>query len=337
MTSADQIKALLNSYIEKDDDRFTSIAYQVAAHEARKGHGKLAQDIKKIIEKAQKNKSLGAKETSKSSLIPTSSDEISELLDLLSFSTQKIKLKDMVLNSNVANKLKRIIHEQQNVEKLSAHGLYPRQKLLLTGFPGTGKTMTAKAIAGELNLPLYSVRLDGLISKYMGETITKLKLIFDSIQMNRAVYLFDEFDSIGSKRLAGNDVGEIKRVLNSFLMLIEEVQTSSLIIAATNHAELLDKALFRRFDDVINFDLPQKAEIKKLIKSRIGVYLNKSSNLEKISEACKSLSHSELTRACDDSIKNMILSDKNSISEKDIIQIATEKQSFSLIYRLSSL
>lgn len=327
MASADQIKALLNSYIEKDDDRFTSIAYQVAAHEARKGHGKLAQDIKKIIEKAQSGHLLGAKDKLKKSIISTSCGDISELLDLLSFSTPKIKLTDMALSNKVQSKLSRIIHEQQNVEKLISHGLFPRQKLLLTGFPGTGKTMTAKAMAGELNLPLYSVRLDGLISKYMGETITKLKLIFDSIQVNRAVYLFDEFDSIGSKRLAGNDVGEIKRVLNSFLMLIEEVKTSSLIIAATNHGELLDKALFRRFDDMISFDLPSKQEIKTLLKNKLNCYLKKDSDLSKIIKATDGLSHSELTNACDDAIKNMILSDKKVILEKEIIEVVSERHS----------
>ena len=114
------------------------------------------------------------------------------------------------------------------------------------------KTMTAQAIAGELGIPIFIIRLDGILSKFMGESIAKLRMIFDIMPQQRGVYLFDEFDSIGSHRDQGQDVGEIKRVLNSFLINIEKDRSNSIIIAATNLPDLLDKALFRRFDDIIN-------------------------------------------------------------------------------------
>ena len=116
--------------------------------------------------------------------------------------------------------------------------------------------MSASALAGELHLPLFTIVLDGLITKFMGETAAKLRLIFEAISQTRGVYLFDEFDALGSERASGNDVGEIRRVLNSFLQFLEQDQSDSLIVAATNHPKLLDRALFRRFDDVIEFALP---------------------------------------------------------------------------------
>src|SRR5690606_5000356 len=157
---------------------------------------------------------------------------------------------DMVLDKQVKLSLDRVIEEQRKIELLRQHNLTPRRKLLLTGSPGCGKTMTAQALAGELGLTVFIIRLDGLISKFMGESIAKLRMIFDAMEDHRGVYLFDEFDSIGSQRDQGQDVGEIKRVLNSFLINIEKDQSNSIVIAATNLPESLDKALFRRFDDI---------------------------------------------------------------------------------------
>ena len=120
--------------------------------------------------------------------------------------------------------------------------------------------MTAAAVAGELGLPLFSIQLDGLITKYMGETAAKLRVVFDAIQATRGVYLFDEFDALGGERGSKNDVGEIRRVLNSFLQFLEQDESDSLVLGATNHAGLLDRALFRRFDAVLEYALPTPEE-----------------------------------------------------------------------------
>ena len=165
------------------------------------------------------------------------------------------RLSDMVLDQSIEDSLNRIIKEQRFFGKIKQHGLSPRRKLLLVGPPGTGKTMTASALAGELGVPLFSVRLDSLITKFMGETAAKLRQIFDAISNVRGIYFFDEFDAIGSQRGQANDVGEIRRVLNSFLQMLEHDNSNSVIIAATNHPEALDYALFRRFDDMIQFGL----------------------------------------------------------------------------------
>jgi SpoVK/Ycf46/Vps4 family AAA+-type ATPase len=215
----------------------------------------------------------------------------------------------MVLSDNVKESLERVINEQKKWEILKKHNLFPKRKLLLTGAPGTGKTMTAQALAGELGLSVYIIRLDGLISKYMGESIAKLRMIFDAMEEHRAVYLFDEFDSIGSHRDSGQDVGEIKRVLNSFLINIEKDQSNSLIVAATNLPEHLDKALFRRFDDVISYPLPELDQITLAIKKATqGYTFSQKINYKKLALKAIGLNYSDIIKACEDAIKEMILS-----------------------------
>jgi SpoVK/Ycf46/Vps4 family AAA+-type ATPase len=232
----------------------------------------------------------------------------------------------MVLAPNVEAALDQLIIEQQNWQALRQHNMSPRRKLLLTGAPGTGKTMTAQALAGELGLAVYIIRLDGLMSKYMGESITKLRLIFDAMQDHRAVYLFDEFDSIGSNRHYSQDVGEAKRVLNSFLINIEKDQSNSIIIAATNLPEALDKALFRRFDDVIAYPLPQKEQIIALFEMRLQPYpFDAKVDMAELAEFAGGMNYSDIGKACDDVIKMMIISGQRQLTLENL-KTALEKR-----------
>ncbi|MFP4037274.1 MAG: AAA family ATPase, partial [Desulfobacteraceae bacterium] len=209
MASAEQLKALLKSHLEGDDQRFFSVAMQVAAHEAKLGHGKLAEELRALIDQAKRRRSSGQP-------VPISRPR-GELAGLLAVSYPKERRGDMVLDETLGQQLERVIREQRHAAQILEHGLSPRRKLLLVGPPGTGKTMTATVLAGELGLPLFLVHLDGLITKYMGETAAKLRQVFDATSQTRGVYFFDEFDAIGSQRGRTNDVGEIRRVLNSFL------------------------------------------------------------------------------------------------------------------------
>ncbi len=159
----------------------------------------------------------------------------------------KTRLNHLVLPVPTERQLARVVEEQRQRWKLREHGLFPRQKLLLVGPPGSGKTMTAAALAGELGLPLFSILLHGLITKFMGETAAKLRLVFDAIKQTRGVYLFDEFDAIGGHRGADNDVGEARRILNSFLQFLEEDDSELLIIAITNHPEAAGSGLISAF------------------------------------------------------------------------------------------
>lgn len=305
MAAADHIKSLINSYVEGDESRFFATAMQIAASEARQGHTNLAQELKQLIEKAKKGRSDSYLIEPKTVPFSAPKRELKELIEVFK---PRINLSDMVLAPSVKQSLDKLIDEQSKWEILHKHNLSPKRKLLLTGSPGTGKTMTAQAIAGELGLSVYIIRLDGLMSKYMGESIAKLRMIFDAMQDHRAVYLFDEFDSIGSHRDKGQDVGEIKRVLNSFLINIEKDTSNSIIIAATNLPESLDKALFRRFDDIIQYPLPDEVQIIGAIKKTVRSFsFSKKVNYKKLAKIAGGLNYSDIVKACEETIKEMIL------------------------------
>ncbi|WP_452225756.1 AAA family ATPase [Lacinutrix cladophorae] len=303
MAAAEQIKSLIKSFSEGDDSRFYATAMQIAAAEARKGRQELAEELKKLIKDSKKSKL----NVSNLKNLPVNAAQ-KELNDLLEFTRPDDRLKDMVLNVKLKKVIIRILDEQKQIEKLRQHNLFPRKKLLLTGPPGCGKTMTAKVLSNELGIPLFVIRLDGLISRYMGESIAKLRLVFDTMKEFRAVYLFDEFDSIGTTRGQGNDVGEIKRVLNSFLLQIEKDESNSLIIAATNMPENLDEALFRRFDDIINYPLPTEKQIHQFYKRELSDKLNDTDNILLIlAKKSIGLNFSDLERVCQDFLKNILI------------------------------
>lgn len=326
MANAEQLKALVKSHIEGDDRHFYSVAMQVAAREAKLGHGKLAEELRDMIDAAKArvspNDSLGK-------LVPLARPR-GELANLLTVSYPKNHLADMVLDADMAEQLGRILKEQKHHSRIREHGLSPRRKLLLVGPPGTGKTMTASVLAGELGIPLFSVRLDALITKFMGETAAKLRQIFDAINDVRGVYFFDEFDAIGSQRGLANDVGEIRRVLNSFLQMIEHDQSHSLIVAATNYAEILDYALFRRFDDVIEYRLPTAPQATKLIQSRLGKFAPKPFPLKVITAKAEGLSYAEIKRAVNESIKDAVMHDQERVNVDVLTRAFAERRKFSL-------
>lgn len=306
MASSAQLKALLQSHIEKDDDRFLSIALQVAAHEARSGHGRLAQEVRDIVEQAKIS-------NTKSSLVSIANG-IKDHSDLLAVSHPKIKLSDLIAPDEIKKKLERLIREQRHMMMLKNHGLSPRRHILLVGPPGTGKTFTASIIAGMLDYPLFQVRLDALITKFMGESSAKLRQVFNAIGDVRGVYFFDEFDTLGSQRSANNDVGEARRILNSFLQMIEQDKSNSIIICATNHIEILDYALFRRFDDVIQYQLPTNDEIITLFRNRLKPYVAKNFPWKKLPEKSSGLSNAEIVMAADDAIKDLLIHEYNKIT-----------------------
>lgn len=325
MASAEQLKALVKSHISRDDRQFYSVAMQVAAHEAKVGHGKLAEELRDMIDAAKVH---AASEEQHGKLVPLARPR-GELASLLSVTYPKNRLVDMVLDNQAAEQLQRIMKEQRMFARIREHGLSPRRKLLLVGPPGTGKTMTASALAGELGVPLFLVRLDALITKFMGETAAKLRQIFDAIADVRGVYFFDEFDAIGSQRGLSNDVGEIRRVLNSFLQMIEHDESNNLIIAATNHPEILDYALFRRFDDVIEYHLPTAGQAADLIRSRLGKFAPKPFPIKAIAAKAEGLSYAEIRRAVDESIKEVVMYDEERVKGEALGRVLQERRQLS--------
>ena len=324
MASSEQLKALLKSHIDGDETQFYSVAMQVAAHEAKVGHGKLAEELRTMIDSA---KIRSSSETVKRRLIPLAQPR-GELANLLEVSYPHDRLSDLILAEALEMRLKRIIREQRNFSKIRSHGLDPRRKILLVGPPGTGKTLTASVLAGELGIPLLLVRFDALITKYMGETSAKLRQVFDAVRDVRGVYFFDEFDAIGSHRGMSNDVGEIRRILNSFLQMIEQDNSNSLIVAATNHPEILDHALFRRFDDVLEYGLPNPQQIISVLKNRLAGFSKPIKDWEGIAAKGEGLSYAEITRAVKDAIKDSVIHDRATVTEEEVKNNLDEREAF---------
>lgn len=326
MASAEQLKALVKSHIDRDDQQFYSVAMQVAAHEAKSGHGRLAEELRDMID-AAKARALPGEQAGKLVQLARPRGELASLLTVF---YPKDRLSNMVLDEQVSEQIHRILKEQRLYSRIREHGLSPRRKLLLVGPPGTGKTMTASVLAGELSVPLFSVRLDALITKFMGETAAKLRQIFDAVMEVRGVYFFDEFDAIGSQRGLANDVGEIRRVLNSFLQMIENDHSNSLIVAATNHAEVLDYALFRRFDDVIEYHVPTQAQAAKLIRSRLGAFAPKPFPLKAVSDKAEGLSYAEIRRAVDEAIKEAVMHEESCVKGEALAGALEDRRKLSL-------
>lgn len=324
MATATQIKALLQSHGNGDDERFYAIALQVAAEQAKRGHESLALEIKHLVDTAKQRKA--APKTAPSIFhVAQPQGEAAELLEQVDSGW---KVVDLILSPPLKGRINRIVEEQQNLSRLKEHGLRPRQRLLFTGPPGCGKTMTASALAGDLGLPLFVVRLDSLITRYLGDSLSKLRIIFDAVNHSRAVYLFDEFDSIGYTRDFTGDVGEMRRLLNSFLTFVEKLNSNSLVIAATNHGDRLDKALYRRFDDLIEFGLPDTDHIWENIQARLANVPAPRLGKAKVLKAAHGLSHAEITRACEEATKEMLLHGRSAVTTDALVSALTERRLF---------
>jgi SpoVK/Ycf46/Vps4 family AAA+-type ATPase len=325
MATADQVKALVRSHADDDDTRFYAIAMQVAAQAARSGRGKFAQELRELVDQV-KARGQAIEPARGSKPVPLARPR-GELVGLLTVEYPRIRVADMSLTDILRARLERVLTEQRHRERIRNHGFAPTRKLLLVGPPGTGKTMTAAALAGELGLPLFCIQLDGLITKYMGETAAKLRLVFDAIQSTRGVYLFDEFDALGGERGSKNDVGEIRRVLNSFLQFLEQDESDSLVLGATNHVGLLDRALFRRFDAVLEYTLPTAEIAARVMHARLGLLDTSAIDWDAAAKAAEGLSHAEIAMACDQAAKNAILDNSTSVRDSDLALALEERRS----------
>lgn len=318
MATADQLKALIRSHADGDGDRFYAVALQLAASAARTGKPRLAQDLKILIDEVRA-KAQAAPIASRIRPTPLTQPR-GELAGILSVSYPSARLSEMALDAPIEMQLARVLTEQRQRQRIQERGLTPVRKLLLTGPPGTGKTMTAGVLASELTLPLFTIQLDGLITKFMGETAAKLRLVFDAIQRTRAVYLFDEFDALGGQRDAKNDVGEIRRVLNSFLQFLEQDNSDSIVVAATNYSALLDSALFRRFDVVMRYQLPTAEVAATVLQNSLSAFDTRALDWAKIAVDARGLNHGELVRAAEHAAKSAIL------AESDVVDVKVLKE-----------
>ncbi|HZM77934.1 MAG TPA: ATP-binding protein [Candidatus Limnocylindrales bacterium] len=309
MANAELLSELVRAHYAGDERRFTNLLNQVIASESKAGHVRLAQRLRELRVENESKKS-EPREVTQLARAPRNLEQY------LSVSYSETKLDDLVLALETRQVLHRLVVEQRASDRLASHGLRPRRRLLLHGPPGCGKTMAAHALAGELRLPIIRVRIELIFSRYLGETAATLTDIFEETNRVRGVYLFDEFDALGSTRSTDVEVGEVKRVVSTFLQLLDADRSDSVLVAATNIGATLDKALFRRFDDVVYFPGPTPEQAREMLKRMLKPW--KMTPDDSMVKAAQELSFDDIRAAVEDAMKAHILDGRAAPAKEEI-------------------
>ncbi len=313
MASAQQLIGLVKSHTEGDVDRFYDLAMQLSAAEEQKGHTRLAEQLRQWADAGQK-----APTSRKPEITPIAAPR-GDMAQFLAASYPTERLVDVILPTRIEDELAHIVVETKMREKLEEKGLKPRRRVLLSGPPGTGKTLSAFALAGELQFPLFSVMLHGLITKFMGETAQKLRMVFDAVKTTRGVYLFDEIDALAAARGGENDVGEARRVLNSFLQFLDEDTGPSIVVATTNLPGILDRAILRRFDLVLPYEMPDATSIRQALERRLIGFSFGRMSWKRVTDYAAGLSTADVVTAAEDAARRAVLNDTDKITTQDLI------------------
>jgi SpoVK/Ycf46/Vps4 family AAA+-type ATPase len=328
MTSPNEIlRKLLNAHFKGDEDTVRALAWEIVEKERRLNHHTVATELERLLTEANgtpvpRKDVLGILGHSNGNL-PKDKERNACLVDLRE---PKRTLEELVLTPPVRAAIDRVVNERRKAEMLRSHGVKPQGKLLFCGPPGCGKSVVAEALAHELYLPLATVRFDAVVSSYLGETAANLRKVFDFARTRPMVLLFDEFDAIGKQRAALDEHGELKRVVSSFLQLLDNFHSETLTIAATNHQGLLDPALWRRFDDILYFAAPSQSDIEVLLSRQFRqMPLGKTVRLSEIASALEGFSHADIERVANDALKQAILLERTQV-DAEVIHGAVQRQ-----------
>jgi SpoVK/Ycf46/Vps4 family AAA+-type ATPase len=305
------LRRLVQAHAESDEAAFHKAALQLASAESAAGHVRIADELRSMIAK------LGPP-TPRSRPVVDIAEPRGQLADILEGGHRDERLRDVVLPDATREKIDRVIRENRSRGKLEKWGVGPRRRVLFHGPPGCGKTLTAAALAGELGLPLMTVRVDALFSRFLGATATHLRAIFAEMPRRPGVYLFDEFDAVAKARGDAQDVGEMGRIVTAFLQLIDADASGSLLVAATNHSQLLDHAVFRRFDLILPFQLPTREQIEALLQLRLQSVFVAHDVPSSLTRKAEGLSFADVARACDDAIRSMALDGREKVTVNDV-------------------
>lgn len=313
MAKAEQIKRLITSYGRPDE--FRAAAVKIIDDEHRKGHGPLAASLKRALDAHVHGGDSGSTPAA-GSLIHADryADPALELVDIF----EPIRgLGDIVLGGDARSIFDRLIEEQRRADELRRHRLPVRNKLLLCGPPGCGKTLSAEVVAKELGLPLLTAKIDVLISSLLGQTASNLRKLFDYATRQPCVLFLDEFDALARSRTDSGEHNELRRVVNSLLGMIDRFKSRSVLIAATNLDSVVDNAVWRRFDDVIHFTLPTSEEISRQLEL---LFKNFPVNFDIQTAVSKlvGLSFADIERVAQDAIKTSILKRRKAVTETDV-------------------
>lgn len=325
--SSEAIQKLLLAHFGGDEEGFRVAAWDVVKEERRLNHTVFANELEKILEKAKghlPSKTFFAALSANNGNMPKDNDKNANLIEL---SHPDSDMDDLVLAAELRTNIDRIIHERRSSEVLRSHGLKPASKLLFCGPPGCGKTMAAAALAQALYLPLATVRFDAVVSSYLGETAANLRKVFDYARVRPVLLFFDEFDAIGKERTAVDEHGELKRVVNSFLQMLDSFHSETLTLAATNHQGMLDPALWRRFDDILLFSVPSEAEIESLLSKYFRqIKLSTAVRLKAIAKQLVGFSHADIERIATEAIKEVVLNDLAQVTPAILKQAIARQQ-----------
>jgi SpoVK/Ycf46/Vps4 family AAA+-type ATPase len=325
MASGDLLKKLFKSYRQKDDETFRAVAMDIVKAEQSKNHHLLARDLQRILAGSNRRSANRNSDMRHSTVYQFEALPRERGASLLEVRVPERYLADMVVSDEVNRQIAVTLQEFQSRRILQTALLSPRHKLLFYGPPGCGKTACAEAMASELGLPLLYTRFDAIISSYLGETAANLRQVFDYVANGSWVLFFDEFDAIGKSRDDRSEHGELKRVINSFLQLLDGLSADTLLIAATNHESLLDKALWRRFDDLVYFPLPTEEQIHLLLPLKLRGVRHKKVELKMFEPQMKGWSYADIERVCLEAIKISVLAGKQEINNQ-IFGQALERQ-----------
>jgi SpoVK/Ycf46/Vps4 family AAA+-type ATPase len=327
-TTSESIRKLLLAHFEGDSEGFRTVAREYIAEERRKNHPLVAGELDRILSiyngfsVLKGNNGLAPVSMSPRD-IPRDKERNVALIEILE---PRRRLEELVLDVETRTALERIIEENRRADLLKTYGSRPANRILFCGPPGCGKTVAAEAIAAELYLPLTLVRFDAVVSSYLGETAANLRKVFDYASSRPMVVLFDEFDAIGKDRASVEEHGEIKRVVNSFLQILDSFHSDTVTIAATNHEGLLDSALWRRFDEIISFERPSQDAVECLLRVNLRqIGLRPDVNLHEIATTLSGLSHADVERVARDAIKQMLLTEPGPI-DKAVLQKSSLRQ-----------
>jgi len=315
VTTSELIKNLFISFHDKNSDSFYKAARDYIEYERRKKHTIVARELEKAL--FNSNISQDRNKRFKTSVpIPRDTEKGFPLLEIQNFD---IDFENLLINHESKQQLKQIVREFKDFEVLATYNLQNKKKILLCGNPGTGKTFSARIISSVLQIPLVYVRFDSIISSYLGETASNLRKVFDFIENGIWIVLFDEFDIIGKNRDDSHEHGEIKRVVNNFLQMLDNFNGNSLILAATNHQYMLDPAIWRRFDDVIYYELPDEIIRKELFELYMkSIHKNNDIDFFQAAQLSQGLSPADIKMIAEEAMKLSILDSRPSLSKNDL-------------------
>ncbi|BCA92716.1 AAA family ATPase [Vreelandella aquamarina] len=314
MATGKLLRQLVKSGTEGNLEAFKRASEQLIQEERARKHHLLANDLERIL--YGRRNATGAANTFLSDRVPKDKERN---IPLLQISEPVRRIEDVVLSDENASLLNELLQEHHRAEALHSYGLHPADRLLFCGPPGCGKTLTAEVLASELGLPLAIVRIDSVVSSLLGETASNLRQVFDFIAITPMVVLFDEFDALAKERADTAEHGELKRVVNAFLQMLDAYEGKSILVAATNHERILDTAIWRRFDEVLVFESPNLEQLRRLLSIKLrGLRREFDIDDARITSLFKGMSHADVERVLRRAAKDMVLTGKEFLSERHL-------------------